>query len=287
MKNIIITGANSGLGFECAKKIAKASNDYRVIMACRNLQKAEQAKKMIIEDSGNLNIECMELDTAELESVRHFAANYVKKNYGSVYSLLCNAGISGKHTGMTKDGYDIVFETNHLGHFLLTKLLLPHIEENGKIFVTSSDMHDAPNKTMIWEGTEKLAHPDDSLKEDSIRYSYSKLCNLYFVYELTRKLKERGSSILVNAFNPGLMKTGFMPLDNKSIEFVRQNMPQRFGDLEKSSSALAELVTVKNIVTKSGLYYDRSTNSCRTSALSYDIENAKELWAASEAYVSK
>lgn len=287
MKNIIITGANSGLGFECAKKIAKASNDYRVIMACRNLQKAEQAKKMIIEDSGNLNIECMELDTAELESVRHFAANYVKTNYGSVYSLLCNAGISGKHTGMTKDGYDIVFETNHLGHFLLTKLLLPHIGENGKIFVTSSDMHDAPNRTMIWEGTEKLAHPDDSLKEDSIRYSYSKLCNLYFVYELARQLKERGSNILVNAFNPGLMKTGFMPLDNKSIEFVRQNMPQRFGDLEKSSSALAELVTVKNLVTKSGLYYDRSTNSCKTSELSYDIENAKELWAASEAYVSK
>lgn len=287
MKNIIITGANSGLGFECAKKIAKASNDYRVIMACRNLQKAEQAKKMIIEDSGNLNIECMELDTAELESVRNFASAYVKKNYGSIYSLLCNAGISGKHTGVTKDGYDIVFETNHLGHFLLTKLLLPHIGENGKIFVTSSDMHDAPNRTMIWEGTEKLAHPDDSLKEDSIRYSYSKLCNLYFVYELARQLKERGSNILVNAFNPGLMKTGFMPLDNKSIEFVRQNMPQRFGDLEKSSSALAELVTVKNLVTESGLYYDRSTNSCKTSELSYDIENAKELWTASEAYVSK
>ena len=287
MKNVIITGANSGLGFECAKKIAKASNDYRIIMACRNLQKAEQAKKTIMEYSGNLNIDCMELDTAEMESVRNFAADYVKKEYGPIYSLLCNAGISGKHTGITNDGFDVVFQTNHLGHFLLTKLLLPHIDENGKIFVVSSDMHDAPNTTMVWEGAEKLAHPYDSLKEDTIRYSYSKLCNLYFVYELTRRLEECGSNILVNAFNPGLMKTGFMTLDNKSIEFVKQNMPQRFGDLEKSSSALSDLVTIESLVTKSGLYYDRSTDYCSSSDLSYNAENAKELWAASETYVSK
>lgn len=283
-KTIIITGANSGLGFESAKKIAMVSNDFHLILACRNMEKAKQAKKKIIQESGNPNVICMELDTSSLDSVRRFVNTYEKENYGPVYALLCNAGVNGKNTGLTKDGFDIVFETNHLGHFLLTKLMLPHIETNGKIFVTSSDMHDAPGCTMEWLGTEKLAHPDSSMATDSIRYAYSKLCNLYFVYELARRLKE-DCNIWVNAFNPGLMQTNFMSLDNDFIEFVRHTMPKRFGDLEMSSDALAKLVTSEKIVTNSGLYYDRSINTCHSSALSYNIDNAKELWLASEAYV--
>ena len=226
----------------------------------------------------------MELDTSSLASVRCFASAYEKEDCGSVYALLCNAGISGKQTGITKDGFDIIFETNYLGHFLLTELMLPHIETNGKIFVTSSDMHDAPGRKMQWIGTEKLAHPDSFMATDSIRYFYSKLCNLYFVYELARRLKD-DRKILVNAFNPGLMQTNFMPLNKFFIEFVKRTMPKRFGDLKMSSNALVELVTSERLVTGSGLYYDRCINACRSSALSYDIDNAKELWLASEDYI--
>lgn len=284
MKNVIITGANSGLGFESAKKIAKASEDFRLILACRSLEKAGQARERIVEESGNPNVVCMELNTASLASVKKFASAYEQGDYGSVYALLCNAGISGKHTGLTEDGFDIIFETNHLGHFLLTKLLLPHMEPDGRIFVTSSDMHDAPGKTMKWPGTEKLAHPDSSLAADTIRYSYSKLCNLYFAYELGRRL-EKNSGICVNAFNPGLMQTNFMPLNKVSIEVVKRTMPKRFGDLGKSSDALAELVVSKELVRESGLYYDRSTRPCPSSELSYHTGNAEELWRESERYV--
>lgn len=286
IKNVIITGANSGLGFESAKKIAKASEDFRLILACRNLEKAKLAREAIIKESGSSNVVCMELDTASLASVKKFVSGYVQAGYGSVYALLCNAGISGAHTGMTEDGFDIIFETNHLGHFFLTQLLLPYMEESGRIFVTSSDMHDAPGRKMKWPGTDSLAHPDSSLAGDTIRYSYSKLCNLYFVYELAQRLKE-SDKVLVNAFNPGLMQTNFMPLNRVSIEVVKRTMPKRFGDLGKSSDALAKLVTSDTLVRESGLYYDRGVTACLSSELSYDENNRKELWRESENYIKQ
>lgn len=285
MKNIIITGANSGLGFETAKKIARAPDQFRLILACRNREKAERAKATIMQESGNPNVVCMDLDTASLDSVRNFGCSYEEGDYGQIYALLCNAGINGTHTGITEDGFDIIFETNHLGHFLLTKLMLPYMEPEGKIFVTSSDMHDAPGKTMLWPGIEKLAHPDPPLANDSIRYAYSKLCNLYFVYELARKLKGN-SGIRVNAFNPGLMQTNFMPLNKASAEIVKLTMPKRFGDLGKSSDALAELAVSEEPEAESGLYYDRSVRTCPSSALSYHTGNAEELWSASERYIN-
>lgn len=286
LKTVLITGANSGLGFETAKKIA-ADPAFRVILACRNREKAGQAAARIRMETGNQAVLSMALDTASLRSVRQFEAIYAQSAFGPVYALLCNAGINGTHTGLTEDGFDVVFQTNHLGHFLLTKLMLPHMAEGGKLFVTSSDMHDAPGGGMVWNGAESLAHPDKALAGDRIRYSYSKLCNLYFTYELARRLGGSGHTLYVNAFNPGLMKTNFMPLTKESILYVKNSMPHRFGDLEKSSFALAKLVTSDQLVAKSGLYYDRSTHPCPSSALSYDEGNAAELWSASERYVTE
>ena len=138
---------------------------------------------------------------------------------------------------------------------------------------------------MVWQGTEALAHPNAKFAKERVRYSYSKLCNLYFTYELARRLQNSGKKLYVNAFNPGLMKTNFMPLTKAAMMFVKTTMPHRFGDLEKSSSALAELVVSDHLVEASGLYYDRSTHTCPSSELSYHEENAAELWEASENYV--
>lgn len=286
LKTVIITGANSGLGFETAKKIA-ADKSFRVILACRSPEKAAEAAAQIKAETGNENVVCMTLDTASLKNVRKFEKDYMNTGFGEVYSLLCNAGINGTHTGLTEDGFDIVFQTNHLGHFLLIKLMLPHMAEKGKLFITSSDMHDAPSGNMVWNSTEALAHPDEKLAKESIRYSYSKLCNLYCTYELARRLANSDKKLYVNAFNPGLMKTNFMPLNKASMLFVKTTMPHRFGDLEKSSSALAQLVLSDTLVTKSGGYYDRSVNTCLSSELSYNEENAAELWEISENYINE
>ena len=281
MRTAIITGGNSGLGFETAKKIAK-DKEYRVILACRNLEKAEEAVSKIKDETGNDNILSMRLDTASLTSVREFAVDYENLNIGRIYALLLNAGINGMHSGMTEDGMEIVFQTNHLGHFLLANLMLPYMEPDGKIFATSSDMHDSPMGKMVWEGTEALAHPSEDGKASRLRYSFSKLCNLYFVYELARRLEAEGSGIHVNAFNPGMMQTNFAPVDKTRAAMVKLTMPKRFGDLEKSSDAYAELVVNDELAVTSANYYDRSTTAIKSSELSYNTENAKELWDASE-----
>lgn len=290
-KIVIITGATSGLGLETAKKLTKNSKNFHLIIPCRDLKKGESVKKQIIEYSGNSNIDLFQMDLSSLKSIRPFVEN-IKKLNKPIYALVCNAGISrftSKEKEITSEGFDIIFVSNHLGHFFLTKLLLPLMEKKGKILCTSSDMHNPPLKEgekFEWLGVEALAHPNDSFAINPKRYAYSKLCNLYFVYELTRKLKSEKSGILVNAFNPGLMKTHLIKGQNESFyDFVRINMPERYGDLDSSSSALAELIYSENIILSSGHFYDRSIRPCFTSELSYNKKNAKELWEQSENYI--
>ena len=277
MRTIIITGANSGLGFETAKKIAK-NKDYEIILACRNVDKANKAKEEIISETNNNNIIVMEIDTSSLESVRNFVKDFKKLNK-KVYGLVNNAGISPMgHDGVSKDGVEIVCATNYLGHFLLTHLLLPYLEENAKIFNVTSDMHNPPGG-MKWIDPELLFHP---VENDRKKYSYSKLCNIYFTYELDEMLRKDNSNILVNAFNPGMMNTNFSGGHNSPARtsLVKLTMPERLGDLDKSSSALAELV-VNDEYKDTGKYYDRSINYINSSELSYNVENRKDLWEKS------
>lgn len=277
MRTIIITGANSGLGFETAKKIAK-NKDYEIILACRNIDKANKAKNEIISATNNNNIIVMELDTSSLESVRNFVQDFKKLNK-KVYGLINNAGISPMgHNGVSKDGVEIVCATNYLGHFLLTHLLLPYLEETAKIFNVTSDMHNPPGG-MKWIDPELLFHP---VENDRKKYSYSKLCNIYFTYELDEMLRKDNSNILVNAFNPGMMNTNFSGGHNSPARtaMVKLTMPERLGNLNKSSSALAELL-VNDEYKDTCKYYDRNTNYINSSELSYNVENRKDLWEKS------
>lgn len=137
MKTIIITGANSGLGFETARKIAR-NPDYKVILACRNEEKSSAARERIVKETGNENIVPLRLDISSLSSVRSFAQQIITAG-GKVDALVNNAGISSmNHTGTTIDGIEVVFATNYLGHFLLTQLLLSHMADKGRIVNISS-----------------------------------------------------------------------------------------------------------------------------------------------------
>lgn len=277
-KTIVITGANSGLGFECTKLIAEKRNEYRVILACRNEERAEAARSAVIAETGNPDILTLPLDLSSLDSVRNFAEQYKDFKF-PLYGLICNAGVSGMHTGNTKDGIDCIFQSNHLGHFMLTMLLLPLMQEDARIISVSSDMHCPPQGELIWLGTEAIAHPDAAFCLDSSRYSYSKLCNLYFIYELSDRLKAKGSGIIANAFNPGLMvETNFAPDKARFTPSMLKSVSDRIGSLEKSSRALADLMTGPEYAAKRGIYYDRSTNATKSSPLSYDKENAAKLW---------
>ena len=109
LKTIIITGSSNGLGLETVKKIAKNFQNYRIIMACRNISKANILKKQIETETKNKNLIVMEIDTSSLDSVQNFVKNYKNSSYGKIYALVCNAGIGGHSKGTSKDGYDIIF----------------------------------------------------------------------------------------------------------------------------------------------------------------------------------
>ena len=282
MKNVIITGANSGLGFETAKKIAK-DPAYRVILACRNPEKAADAKEKIVSETGNANVETMTLDTSLLSSVRTFAEEY-KKTYGTVDALVNNAGISPMHGGMTEEGFELVFATNYLGHFLLTLLLLPSMAADARIFNVTSDMHNPPGGSMEWKGTDYLAY---EAAEDRRRYSYSKLCAIYFTHALNRLFEKKGLTVTANSFNPGYMAaTNFSGpgVDKARSLVVKTTMPERYGELASSSDALAQVVTDPAFARVTNEYFDRSTNTKQSSELSYDQKNEEELWKASLGY---
>ena len=128
MKTYIITGANSGLGFETAKRIAKKG--YRVILACRNMEKGYAAVDAIKSETGNENIESRQLDLASLDSVRSFAEELKDTE---IYALDNNAGISGMKTGTTEDGYELSFVGGDLEQILESDRLAREAVRNAKM----------------------------------------------------------------------------------------------------------------------------------------------------------
>lgn len=279
MKKAIITGASSGLGLEVAKKVAN-NKDYKVVLACRNAEKGAKTKEEIINETGNPNIEVKIIDTSSLKSVRSFVDEIAKDNE-KIDVLVNNAGISGRRAnGLTDEGFEIIFATNYLGHFLLTNLLIPHMNDGAKIFNVSSDMHNPPGG-VSWVGIENIAHPK---KDDSKKYAYSKLCMIYFTHSLYKKFKSENKNIMVNSFNPGYMSTTNFASGGKAAElFVKTTMPDRMGNLDDSSTTLSNLILDENF-NYTNEYFDRSNGVAKSSDLSYNENNEKELWDASVKY---
>ena len=217
-QTIIVTGATQGLGYYAAQTLARQG--YTVVMAGRNQNKNESAANAIRKATNNRNVYAMSLDLASLESVRQFVRNFTNRaDLPPLFGLVNNAGLQiiGP-TEYTVDGVEMTFGVNHLGHFLLTNLLMPLFAKNGRIVVVSSGTHyrDEPVAQAMgvpppaYTTAEKLSHPapttGKSQKVGAERYATSKLCNLLFAYELTRRLAEQGrTDVTVNAYDPGLM----------------------------------------------------------------------------------
>jgi len=139
-QTVIITGGNSGLGYQTAKQLAQAA-DYQLIIASRNSQKTSEAVKALKAETGHQAIKGMKLDLASQDSVRKFAADYEAADLPPLYALVCNAGLSPRRNSHTADGIDTTFGVNHLGHYLLAHLLSHKIEENGRLIFVSSGTH--------------------------------------------------------------------------------------------------------------------------------------------------
>lgn len=299
-KTIIITGGNSGLGYACAKNIAKANKNNHVILACRNAAKAKEAVNLLIKETNNNNITFLELDLESLESVRNFVSQFLVSDYPPLHALVCNAGlIMVDKTYYTKDGFESTFGINHLGHFLLANMLLEKMSDTGRIVFVSSGTHDPAQKTIVatpvYENARLLAYPKEMSKDENMltvgqrRYSTSKLCNIYCAYELSERISEQtNKNITVNAFNPGQMPgTGFSRTFPPFMRFLSKHILPVFAPFhsniktpDKSGKALASLVINPELNETTGKYFD-GTKEIKSSELSYNKDNRKDLWRTS------
>ncbi len=198
-KIIVITGANSGLGFESS--LALAEKGARIVMACRNLDKGVEAKQKILEVYPRALIDLQPLDLASLRSVHDFS-EYMHKSYDKIHILLNNAGVMATPYAVTDDGFELQLGINHLGHFALTSLLLDVIlqTEDSRIVNVSSI---AAQRGRI--------NFDDLMSKRSYvpwkAYGQTKLANQLFTYELQRRLEARALDTISLAAHPGVSMT--------------------------------------------------------------------------------
>ncbi len=200
-KIVIVTGANSGIGYEAAREFTRKGAE--VIVASRDPIKAGRAILNIKEEIPGAKLEFIELNLANLESIRKFAEEF-KSNYDKLDILLNNAGIMLMPFGKTVDGFENTVGTNHLGHFVLTGLLMDRLltTPGARVVNVASNAHYAGEmdfNNLLFEN--KLGYTPMKA------YSRSKLANLLFTYELQRRFQSRGYDVIAVAAHPGTSAT--------------------------------------------------------------------------------
>lgn len=301
MSAVLITGGHGGLGFACCKYLAQHSG-REIILAGRSMAKMEEAAQELRRDGATVTL--LELDTSSLASVRAAAARcrtmIKNKEVTSLDAILCNAGGRFGKLSYSVDGYEITFATNCLGHFLLVTLLIDLVNNNGRVIFTASGTHDPDTMdgkmvgAVVEPDAFALAHDGKHGKKPTPagkRYSTSKLCNVLEGYELARRLKASGSSIVSIVFDPGSTPgTGFlreMPKPvrwlstTKFFESLARRLGVTIGSLDFSGACLAKLAIDPQFEGGSGKYYQSSDGKLieqRSSTLSYDETRARKLW---------
>ncbi len=304
---VLVTGGNSGIGFECARELARRGS--RVLIASRNQAASEEAVRRIARESGDGAASAMPLDLGSLAAVRQFAKEVEARDL-PLRALVCNAGLQMNHgPQLTPDGFESTFAVNHLGHFLLTQLLLERLLAHApaRIVVVASGVHDPAMKTMMphpaitdLETLAATGGPSREKFDGRVAYVNSKLCNLWFTYELARRLEtaQLGSHdrpLSVNAYEPGLVPGSGLARDYPPVlrflwDWVLPGAARvlslRYPTINpapKSGAALARVVLDPALERSSGQYFPSHSRwqAAPSSDLSYDAERARALWDVS------
>ncbi|KAI4871240.1 hypothetical protein NFI96_019763 [Prochilodus magdalenae] len=266
-KTVLITGANTGIGKETAIDLAKRG--ARIIMACRDMEKAEAALKEVIEASGNQNVVTRKLDLSDSKSIREFAQT-INSEEKEVNILINNAGVMVCPYGKTADGFEMQIGVNHMGHFLLTYLLLDLIKRSvpARIISVSSMAHK-------W-GTINLDDLNSEKRYDKSKaYSQSKLANVLFTRSLAKKLE--GTGVTTYALHPGVVQTELWRHLNRpqqaAIWFIK---PFTKTSVQGAQTTIYCAVAPE-LEAESGKYYsDCAPASCSAAAM--NDETAVRLW---------
>ena len=276
-KIVIITGATSGLGKEATKILAK--KNATVIMAVRNTEKGKTVAQEIKKEFPSATIEVQKLELNSLKSVKAFAEK-VMNSHNRLDILINNAGVMACPFSTTEDGFEIQMGVNHLGHFALTGHLMPLLKKtkNARIVATSSIAHQQGNINFDDLNWKKRNYTTGKA------YGDSKIANLYFAYELARKLKNESNAPLVTAAHPGWTSTD---LQRHSLMFrvlnplFSQNVEN--GVLPTLRAAIDEKANQGDYFGPSGFMEMKGAPVVvKSNELSHNEANAKRLWSMSE-----
>ncbi|XP_076034893.1 retinol dehydrogenase 11-like isoform X2 [Oratosquilla oratoria] len=274
-KVVLITGASAGLGKETALDLARRG--ARVIMACRNLQKATKVLEEIRKATGNNLVEVQLLDISSMASVRKFAKNFLK-NEKRLDVLILNAGIIGpSKLTFTDEGNEITIATNHLGHFLLTNILLDLMKKSSpsRIVVAASLAHAFDEGFDI----DNMNVKNKSYPGSWTSYCNSKLCNILFTKQLSQYLE--GTGISCNALGPGLVATEIFAKGSCDIVWTYYRVLALFSRTPvEGAQTMIHLAVSEEAETKGEFYYNCKVID--SSPLSNDLVLARKLWEKSE-----
>jgi light-dependent protochlorophyllide reductase len=299
---VLVTGGNSGIGFECARALARRG--WHVVIASRDRAASAAAVERIRRDSGNGAVSERALDLGSLAGVRAFVRELEGDDL-PLRALVCNAGLQvTQGLQSSAEGFELTFAVNHLGHFLLTNLLLTRLLAHApaRIVMVASGVHDPKNTTGMPKPTiadmDTLAATGGARRGDydgRLAYVNSKLCNVWFTYELARRLAAAHLSVTVNAFDPGLVPGSGLARDypatlrwvwNRVLPGVARILSPVLAGInpaDKAGGALARLVVDPALAGVTGKYFSSTTRwrEAPSSEASYDVARARDLWEAS------
>uniref|UniRef100_A0A7N8YN73 Si:dkey-73n8.3 n=1 Tax=Mastacembelus armatus TaxID=205130 RepID=A0A7N8YN73_9TELE len=272
-KTAIVTGANTGIGKETAKDLA--GRGVRVILACRDLAKGEQAARDIMREVNGANVVAWQLDLADTKSICQFAEN-IYNTEKELHYLINNAGVAICPYAMTVDGYELQFGVNHLGHFFLTFLLLDLLKHSApsRVINVSSAVHIMGKIQFDDLSGEKDYHPVRA-------YAQSKLANILFTRELAKRTEGRVSlGVTAYSVDPGMVNTDI----TRHIRRPLVGLFKAFGFMLKNPAEGAYTTIYCTVTPENQLFtggYYRDCASAKTCRAGQDDSTALKLWAVS------
>ncbi|XP_065827801.1 WW domain-containing oxidoreductase-like [Oscarella lobularis] len=282
-KYAIVTGSNSGLGYESAKALALCG--AHVVLACRDLALARSAASLIQQTKPSAIVEVMHLDLSSLQNVKTFAESYSQKKW-PLHILICNAGIMGIPYTRSKDDLEITFAVNYLGHFYLTTLLRDVLvaSKPARVVAVSSHAHRFHTLSRDKRLDFSLLPYPESHYWPMLAYAQSKLCLVMFTNELNRRLA--GTGVTANAANPGNMIPTNLNRNSylyKILFFLARSFTK---SVEQGAATIVYCAASDDVKEVGGKYFSDCCE-CDTLPEANDSELAKRLWEFSEDLIAK
>ena len=274
-KTVLITGASAGIGLQSAMELAKIGAE--IVMVGRDEGRTAQAAEQVRSGSGNQAVSYLIADLSSLQDVRKLAQEF-KSKYNKLDVLLNNAGAIFFTRKLSVDGYEMTFALNHLNYFLLTNLLLDMVKASpaGRIVNVSSRAH--------YRGHVNFDDLQSQRGYGAMKaYSMSKLMNVLFTYELSRRLQ--GTNVTANCLHPGFVATNFAVNNGWWVRLGMAFMSGRIS-VEEGAKCPIYLASSSEVEGVTGKYFNYDLKETRSSNESYDEAIAKRLWDVSETLVN-